>query len=261
MKNDEIRYSRPKSLEILTALISETHGNLHILAGGAYTHPRPDESAHFVDLQDMELDRVERTGDLLRIGATASLQQILDADTGLEELRLPLELEAGANARSSLSLLNFLRSADPRSPFLIALLALAPELEMLPSGKLVSLERSPRVQADNEREFPLWMRLQIPVGFTWEFIARTPKDRPIVCLAAARKKDGSLRIACGGDENPPRVVEQDPKAENLFALVRHAYKASGDVWASAEYRQEMSQVLLSRSLQRLEYHALKKEER
>jgi len=260
MRNDENRLKRPKNLEELAVLFRETHGCLRILAGGAYVPSRLGSSDLFVDIQDLGADRVEKSGDILRIGAAASLQQILESDTGLEELRTPLELEAGANARSSLSLLNFLRSADQRSPFLTALLALAPELELAPSGRFVSLERFPRSQPENEREFPLWMSFRIPDDFAWEFIARTPKDRPIISLAAARKKDSALRIACGGDEHPPRVISQSAKAEALFALVRHAYEASGDAWASAEYRQEMSQVLLSRCLQRLESNALKKEE-
>jgi len=261
MINDEIRYNRPKNLEKLITLLRETHGHVRILAGGAYVPSRLEAATVFIDIQDLGADCIERKGDALQIGAAVSLQQIMEAETGLEELRNPLELEAGANARSSLSLLNFLQSADARSPFLTALLACTPELEMVPSGRHVSLEHFPRVQPENEREFPLWMRFDIPAGFVWESIARTPKDRPIICMAVALKKDGTLRIVCGGDEKAPRVIEQDAKAETLFALVRNAYETSGDAWASAEYRQEMSQVLLSRCLQRLEVNALKKEEK
>ena len=261
MKIEETQYERPTSLEALILLIGETHKNLRILSGGAFSPLKVDNATVLIDIQDIGADRVEREGDFLRIGAAASLQQIMDADTGMDELRVPLTLEAGANVRNSLSLLNFLRSADPRSPFLTALLALAPELEMVPSGKRILLENFPRIAPENELEFPLWMNLQLPAGFAWESIGRTPKDRPIICMAAARYKDGSLRIASGGNEDTPRIIAQNITTETLFALVQQAYESSGDDWASAEYRQEMSQVLLSRCLQRLGIDATKKEKK
>lgn len=260
MNNDENRYKRPKNLDEFKSLLSEPI-NLEILAGGAFSPPKLEPAAVFVDIQDIGVDRIEKMGDTLRVGAAARLQQIMEADIGLDELRVPLTLEAAANVRGSLSLLNFLGSADLRSPFLAALMAFAPELEMTPSGKLIPLERYLPVPAEGERDFPLWMQMQLPVGFAWEYIARTPKDRPIISLAVSRKKDGGFRVVCGGDESFPRVIEQKTTAETLFALVRQAFEASGDAWASAEYRQEMSQVLLSRCLQRLEVNALRKEER
>lgn len=261
MKNDEVRYKRPKSLEELQLVIREVHGAVCILAGGTYTPRQLDPFTVFVDLQELGADRIERENDTIRIGAAASLQQVMDAEIGLDELRIPFELEAAANVRNSLSLLNFLRSVNPRSPLLTALLALKPELVLAPWQRVVPLERYQLDEPENEREFPLWLRFLVPSGFVWESIARTPKDRPIICLAVVWLKDGALRVVCGGDSRPPRVIEHEFSAETILALVRRAYEDSGDAWASANYRQEMSQVLLSRCLQRLEFNALKQEEK
>jgi hypothetical protein len=70
-------------------------------------------------------------------------------------------------------------------------------------------------------------------------------------MAAAVDDTGSLRIAGGGLLDPPQVLSISGDPQGAFALVQQAYQQSDDAWASAEYRQAISQVLLSRLLQSL----------
>jgi len=166
-------------------------------------------------------------------------------------LQEALSIEAGLNVRNSLSLANFLRTADGRSPFLCVLLAFAPSVALLPSHQSVTLETYLASRQKKPTEFISALNLALPKGLAFEAIARTPKDRPIICMATAVDDLGNLRIACGGLQNSPQVINISTEPQSAIDLVRQAYQQSDDAWASAEYRQAMSQVLLNRLLQSL----------
>ncbi|HOE35011.1 MAG: hypothetical protein GX415_00185 [Chloroflexi bacterium] len=251
MNTEDTRYIRPKNLQELEALLKQKYGRCRILAGGAFSPARVEADEILIDLQDAGLNQVVLENDTIRIGAAASLQQILEGLHAIAEIREPLEIEAGLNVRESLSLLNYLRTAETRSPFLTALLALTPEVELIPSGRKLALEAFLGQENTDSREIPIYVNFQYPKGFAWESIARAPKDRPIICVTVGRNKSGRLRVACGGNEAFPRIIETEARAEGLFTSVRKAYEHSADAWASEEYRQEMSQILLSRCLRKL----------
>jgi CO/xanthine dehydrogenase FAD-binding subunit len=95
--------------------------------------------------------------------------------------------------------------------------------------------------------------LSVPLNarLAYESVARTPADLPIVCAAAAAWPSGRTRLALGGYGPAPRLAMDGPDAEGAEVAARNAYNEAMDEWASAEYRQEMAQVLARRCVQRL----------
>ena len=251
MKNETAAYFRPKTISELEEILSMVQGEANFLSGGDYNFASLDQSAPLVDLQSLGLDQIISDGTAVEIGALATLEQIKEAFQGWDSLQEALSIEAGLNVRNSLSLANFLRTADGRSPFLCVLLAFAPSVALLPSHQSMTLETYLASRQKKPTEFISALNLALPKGLAFEAIARTPKDRPIICMAAAVDDLGNLRIACGGLQNSPQVINISTEPQSAVDLVWQAYQQSDDAWASAEYRQAMSQVLLKRLLQSL----------
>jgi len=251
MKNETAAYFRPKTISELEEILSRVQGEVNFLSGGDYNFASLDQSIPLVDLQSLGLDQIISDGNAVEIGALATLEQIKEAFQGWDSLQEALSIEAGLNVRNSLSLANFLRTADSRSPFLCVLLAFGPTIALLPSHQSMRLETYLASRQKKPTEFISAINLALPKSLAFEAIARTPKDRPIICMAAAVDDLGNLRIACGGLQNSPQVINISTEPQSAIDLVRQAYQQSTDAWASAEYRQAMSQVLLSRLLQSL----------
>ena len=140
MKNETMAYFRPETLAELDEILAKFEGKVNFLAGGDYNLTQLEEDAPLVDLQSLGLDQIISDGKEVEIGALATLEQIKEAFQGWDGLQEALSIEAGLNVRNSLSLANFLRNADGRSPFLCVLLAFAPSIELLPSNKNLKLE-------------------------------------------------------------------------------------------------------------------------
>ena len=249
MKNEMAAYFRPKTISELEEILSRVQGEVNFLSGGDYNFASLDQSAPLVDLQSLGLDQIISDGNTVEIEALATLEQIKEAFQGWDSLQEALSIEAGLNVRNSLSLANFLKTADGRSPFLCVLLAFAPTITLLPSHQSIRLETYLASRQKKPTEFISTLNLALPKDLAFEAIARTPKDRPIICMAAAVDDLGNLRIACGGMQNSPQVINISTEPQSAIDLVRQAYQQSTYAWASTEYRQAMSQVLLSRLLQ------------
>jgi CO/xanthine dehydrogenase FAD-binding subunit len=85
----------------------------------------------------------------------------------------------------------------------------------------------------------------------YEYVARTPADLPIVCIAAAAWPSGRVRVAAGGYGNAPALVLDGPEAGGVELAARDAYHDAGDQWASSDYRREMAAVLAKRCINSL----------
>jgi CO/xanthine dehydrogenase FAD-binding subunit len=95
------------------------------------------------------------------------------------------------------------------------------------------------------------VQLPLHVRLAYEYVARTPADRPIVCVALAQWPAGRTRVALGGYGQAPVVVMDGPGAEGAQAAAQNAFSHAVDDWASAEYRQEVVGVLTRRCIETL----------
>mgnify|MGYP001385534222 CR=1 FL=1 len=195
------------------------------------------------------MDCVEVTDQGFSIGGLASLQ---DLETALDSSGFyqALSTEYGLNVRNTLSLSNFLAQANGRLPVLICLLALEPIVYSLEHPDGLSLRdfmlSTPTADVVIKVEIPAFTKLG------YEGVGRSPKDLPIVSMAVNRQMDGSFRVACGGTVEIWETFELSQPDEDDIEQISKLYQNSDDAWASAEYRQDVAQVLVTRVLQKLE---------
>jgi putative selenate reductase FAD-binding subunit len=245
-------YHRPDTLEEALRLLAREEVKTMPLGGGSVLNgPSPEQYA-VVDLQALGLNRIEKKGNTLLVGATATLQALLDTPDLPAALYQAIQHEATYNLRQVATLAGALVSVGGRSPLATVLLALdaqvnlLPEVEQVGTGELLLRRReSLPGRLITQIALPLNLRL------AYHYVARTPADLPLVCAAAARWTSGRVRLALGGYGEAPIVALDGPEAGGVAEAARSAYFNAGDQWASAEYRREAAATLAQRCLEEL----------
>src|SRR5687767_11404860 len=122
-------YHRPKTLDEALTLLAQP--NILPLGGGTILAARrpTTDPIEVVDLQSLGLDSVNKKGNELQLGATVTLQQLLESEDYPEALKSAIKLEAPLNLRNSATVAGTLVSCDGRSTFVSGLLALDAKLE------------------------------------------------------------------------------------------------------------------------------------
>jgi putative selenate reductase FAD-binding subunit len=242
------QYHRPQTLEEALKLLSRP--NTYPLGGGTVLTQQKDESFSVVDLQALGLDKLHKSGYNLEIGATVTLQTLLESLYASTALKMALELEAPLNLRTMGTVAGALVTCDGRSPFGAVMLALdaicilaSDEPSAISLGNLLPLR-------DNLLHGKLITKIEIPLNIKLAFdtVARTPADKPVVCAALARWHSGRTRLALGGWGNSPLMAMDGNESGGLQEAARNAFSAAGDEWASAEYRMEVAGILAKRCL-------------
>ena len=246
------QYYRPKNLE--EAMLMLSHEDAYPLGGGTVLTQRSDESFSVVDLQALGLDNLSKSGDRLEIGATVTLQTLLESSHTPAALKAALMLESPLNLRTMGTVAGTLVTCDGRSPFAVVMLALDAKLTLSPGAGQIALGNylPSRIGGVSNRSNKLITRIEIPlnVKLAFESVARTPADKPIVCAALAQWPSGRARLALGGYGNAPALALDGTAPNDLEAAARNAYADAGDAWASREYRSEIAAVLARRCLEK-----------
>jgi CO/xanthine dehydrogenase FAD-binding subunit len=257
-------YHRPQTLdEALTIL---TQPNTLPLGGGTLLAARKPmtDSVQVVDLQLLGLDFLTKKGNELELGATLTLQSLLESEHCPEALKAALKLEAPLNLRTAATVAGTLVACDGRSTFATTLLALDARLEIkgIEIGELENRDSLGQNQLSNLGDFlplrdqvrgKLITKIILPtnVKLAFEYVARTPADKPIVCVALARWNSGRTRLAVGGYGKSPLLAMDGTEAQGLEAAAKNAFHEATDEWASAEYRMDVAATLAKRGLERL----------
>lgn len=261
-------YHRPKTLH--EALILLTQPNRIPLGGGTLLSKPTSDSVEVVDLQALSLNTIQKNGNNLEIGASTTLQQLFDSELCPDALKPALKLEAPLNIRNAATVAGTLVASDGRSTFTTAMLAMDAKLEiksMNPAG-LADMEtesRSPQEEVTTLRigellplrsdrlKGKLITSIIVPtnVTFAFEYLARTPADKPIVCATLARWNSGRTRLALGGYGKTPLLAMDGTEADGIDTAARNACHEATDEWASAEYRVDVAATLAKRCLERL----------
>ena len=136
---EKMQYFRPQTPEEALALKQKFGERAQFLLGGDFKPTLREDLEALIDLQDTNFDDVESTDLGLRIGGLTTLR-FLDEVLDLPEFSKALSVEYGLNVRNSLSLSNFLKQTNGRSPVLICLLALNPTVTTFASFEKISLQ-------------------------------------------------------------------------------------------------------------------------
>lgn len=267
-------YHRPSSIQEAVDLLRSGGPTTAVLAGGTalVASGRRDVEA-VVDLCDLALSYVRAQSATLSIGATTTLQGLIDtpelqtfANGVLAETARAV---AGRNLRNAATIGGTVGSAGGDDPLLAALLAFDAKLNVYaPKSRLIPLAGflayRDRLLDDGALIAEVRMPLLIgPLGAAYCAVGRTPRDRPIVCAVArmelAAGIASNVRLALGGVAPVPvrattaeQSLERKPLSDARIAaaaeMAAEGLAPAGDFRGSAEYRVEMSRVLTKRAL-------------
>jgi CO/xanthine dehydrogenase FAD-binding subunit len=244
-----LEYYCPETLEEAISLLSQASPKTKPLGGGTVVNAPSVEDYAVVDLQGMGWNGIEQKGRMLRVGATATLQSLLETEDIQPSLREAIRLQAAYNLRQTGTVAGGLVSADGRSPFLSAMLALDAILVWQPGDVEQSLgEFLPLRGGKWPGKLISEVQINTQVQMNFEYIARSPADKPVMIAAAARWSSGRIRIVLGGYGKAPLTILDGEANEGVLEAAEAAYMTAGDQWASAEYRSEMAKVLAGRCL-------------
>ncbi len=240
-------YHRPQTLEEALTLL--TQPNTVPLGGGTLlSHPTSD-SVSVVDLQHLSLDTLRVKGNDLEIGATCTLQSLLESEHCPEALKAAIKLEAPINVRNAATVAGTLVACDGRSPFATALLAMDAKISVVSEqSSMISLGEFLPL-----RPRGLITSITIPLNtkFAFEFVSRTPADKPIICAALTQWSSGRTRLTLGGYGKSPMLAMDGPESEGIESAARNACHEANDEWASAEYRMDVAATLAGRCLKQI----------
>jgi CO/xanthine dehydrogenase FAD-binding subunit len=242
-------YHRPQTLDEALKLLAQP--NILPLGGGTLLSHSQADSVQVVDLQALGLNTIKKNGNNLEIGATATLQQLLENEALPAALKSALKLEAPLNLRNAGTAAGTIVACDGRSTFVAMLLALDAKIEirysnlenrMLNIGDFLPL-----------RPRGLITSITIPLNakIAFEYVSRTPADKPIVCVALAQWPSGRTRLAVGGYGKAPMLAMDGTESEGVEAAARNAFHEANDEWASAEYRMDVAATLAKRCAEKV----------
>jgi CO/xanthine dehydrogenase FAD-binding subunit len=259
-------YHRPNTLDEALTLL--TQPNVIPLGGGTLLSHSKTNPVEVVDLQSLDLDTVKKQGNNLEIGATVTLQQLLESEHCPEALKSALKLEAPLNLRNAATAAGTLVTCDGRSTFATVLLAMDARLEIKSIDKLELMEMEiearppkPEVTTLGLGEFlplraeqiqgKLITSIAVPlnVKLAFDYVSRTPADKPIVCAALTQWNSGRTRLVLGGYGKSPVLAMDGMKSEGVEIAARNAFHEAADEWGSAEYRMEVAATLAKRCLE------------
>ena len=270
-------YHRPKSVDEALKLLARPNVSTVPVGGGSalVAQDRRDVQA-VVDLRDLGLSYIRREGNTLHLGATTTLQTLIDAPDSAPawggQLALVARLTAARNLREQGTLAGTLASAAANNPLAVLLLALDASLTIhAPDSRTVALADF-FSQRETMLRGALITQIQIPLPASDEAVAfktvgRTPADLPIVCAAVRlRRENGTakeVRVALGGVAHTPiraTRVEQAAEGRSLLGLAvdlapEHLEPPS-DFMGTTEYRLDMARVLTQRAFDSLQRSAM-----
>ncbi|TFG65494.1 MAG: hypothetical protein E4H27_10820 [Anaerolineales bacterium] len=266
-------YARPESIEDAVTLVQSTPNAVY-LGGGAWTvaHGNADIEA-VVDLQALGLDTVKGGLEGLLIGSMVRLQQLIDhADVGTIAdgiLAKAARFTQSRTLREQGTLGGTLMIGDNADPLTTALLALDaglsyadPVLHTAPFTSFVAY----RDRLIKTRVLITELQVKRPPASSasaFEVVGRSPSDKPIICAAATINVDEglpeALYISVGGADTRPvrlyktehilrgQLLNADRVAVALAPALQELHPV-GDYRGSAEYRLEMTKILVCRAV-------------
>ena len=239
-------YHRPSNLAEALTLLQRDDVVSAPLGGGTVLNGVPDSMPdEVVDLQDLGLNSISRDGAVLRVGATARLQDIVDHEWTPPALRDLAHGEAPNTFRNAATVGGTVAAADPESRLLAGLLAYnATAILAGPAGEEETSVAE--LLADRQRlNGKLIVAVAIDVGGSGASAGtgRTPADTPIVLVAGRRREDGKVTLAATGVAETPINIT----IEGIASL-----EPPGDFRGTPDYRRHLAGVLGARVVAQLE---------
>lgn len=245
-------YFRPTSLDEALSLLLEADKKRKPLGGGTNLSRQRPGDFDVVDLQAAGLDQITTTKQDIKCGAMTRLDMLLSHPQVDDEIKRGAKIDAAENVRNMATLGGWLITSNGRSIFSTVLLAMDATLTWAPGAENVSLgdwlplrdQASPGVLVT---EISWFANSQV----AFEYVARSPKDRPILIVAVAQWGSGRTRVALGGFGSAPIIAMDGSDSSGVDIASRDALYEADDQWATARYRREVAAKLALRCLERI----------
>ena len=246
-------YFRPATVDEAVTLLTDRRVIRKPLAGGTSLSRQQTGVQGVVDLQAAGLDQIVTRAQRITAGAMSRLSVLLHHPDIHPEIKRAIRIDTGQNLRNMATLGGTLVSADGRSILSAVMLALDATLTWEPDGNKISLGNWLPLR---EQESPGVLITEVAWSFqptlTFEYAARSPKDQPILIVAATQWGSGRTRIVLGGFGKTPVVAMDGLEEGGADVAARNAYFEAEDQWASASYRREVAAKLALRCLQKID---------
>ena len=248
-----IEYHRPTTIDEALALLSREEIPTIPIGGGSALSRILKEPVAVVDIQKLGIDQIKDHGKTIELGAAVTLQNLLDSASIFSPLDRVVRHEATYNLRQVATIGGTLVAANGRSPVATALLALNVKLVLLPRDEVVDIGDFLALRSDwLQGRIIIAARMPKNVRLDYEYVARTPADQPIVCVAICKWPSGRTRVALGGFGEAPNLAFDGSESIGAVVAAKNTYALADDEWAGSAYRQEVSSILTERCLARLE---------
>ena len=279
MKPAAFRYHRPATLDDALALLAEQGDAAKAIAGGQSLVPmmnlRLAQPAALVDLGDIDgLQGVREVDGMVEVGALTRHQAL--ADSELVRARCPLLAEAAGGIghyaiRQRGTLGGSLAHADPAAQLPLVAVTLGAQIELASRRgrrRVAAADFFVSILTTAMAADELIVAVRFPVaaareGQALRLFNRRAGDYAIVSIAACVQAQAGrverLRLAVGAVEPVPRLLADLGAAQagrsadatwvaEVAAAARAAIEADDDARIGAEYRRELTQTLVARTL-------------
>ena len=245
-------YYRPATLDEAVALLLDKEKDLRPLGGGTRVSRQQEGVSGVVDLQNLCLDYLIKGDGFNKAGSTLRLGPLLKNPDVHPEIKRAILVDTHQNIRNAATTAGWLVSSDGRSIFTTVLLALDAKLTWEPGGTEIQLgDWLPIRYVESPGILITEIGWRDDLQLAFEYVARSPKDRPLVIVAVARWNSGRTRVALGGFGNSPIMAMDGPESGGADVASRAAYYDAEDQWATAQYRREVVAKLALRCVDRL----------
>jgi carbon-monoxide dehydrogenase medium subunit/putative selenate reductase FAD-binding subunit len=229
-------YWRPSAMTQAFGLL-ERPGAVVLAGGTRLNGSSATEQVEVVDLQALHLDGIrQEAGDVLRIGAMVTLQQLVDSGEVPGVVREAARRERPSTLRAQGTIGGCIATGHAESELLAALLVheAVVHIDTSLATEAVPLERLLDDLPLAAGRLVTALTIRTAGATAAARTARTPADRAIVA-AFARASDDGRRIALTGVAPTPVLVQP---GDDLHPV--------GDFRGSSEYRRALADVLIAR---------------
>lgn len=242
-------YHRPVTLEAALKLLRRKTPATRPLGGGTILSAPNTAAVAVVDLQSLKLNKITLRGKTLHIGAATTLQSLLATEGIQPALIAAINHEATYNLRQVATVAGTLVATGGRSPFAACMLALDTQLDLQPKDESLAYGELLALRAEKLRGMLITkVNISTAAKLSYQYVARTPADLPIVCIVLAQWPSGRTRLTVGGFGSAPVLALDGRDSSGLAEALENALSTSRDQWASAGYRLQAGKSLLARAI-------------
>lgn len=240
-------YFRPATVSEALALLDRKNINTIPLAGGNGINKWGNDENAVVDIQNLGWNIIKENSTNWEVGATVTLQQIVEFKDFPMDLKEAARREATLNIRNIATIGGTIAKKHNPSSLTLALLAMNSQMIWEPENSPVSLgdwhvlrEKDPR------RKLIKAILIDKNVKFYFSCIGRSPEDAPLLMIGMAGWPNGRVRAAVGGSHFIPTVVVDGVDGEGIEKAVASFLVGKGNETVTEEYLQSVGETISKR---------------